>query len=308
MPVGQVRDPHRRVGRVDALAARACRAVDVDLEVVVVELDVDILGLRHHSHSCGRGVDPPLRLGRRARAGHGGCPLPLEDRVGAVALDREADALKPPVAFGLASSCSHLKPRRSAYRVSIRKTSPAQSAASSPPAAWRISTITSLRVGRIGLDERELQFLLEPRRPVPRAPARARAGRRHSARPRGRKTPPAIPSQACAPPRAPSGAGRPPPLRGGRCRRRGLRGAPAFPRKSARPPRRGRCIAAITERLARSSAERTERDLRAVPRGIGGEEVRAPETTGRREQRRPSERLLAQPERAYRPGPSDHDL
>src|SRR4029453_6851398 len=90
----QVRDPHRRVGRVDALAARARRAVDVDLEVVVAQLDVDILGLRHHCDGCGRGVDPPLRLRRRDALDTVGAPLPLEDRVGAVALDGEADALE----------------------------------------------------------------------------------------------------------------------------------------------------------------------------------------------------------------------
>jgi hypothetical protein len=38
-----VRDPHGRVGLVDVLAARARRAVGVDLQVVVVDLDVAAL-------------------------------------------------------------------------------------------------------------------------------------------------------------------------------------------------------------------------------------------------------------------------
>ena len=93
-PCRHVRDPHRRVGRVHALAARAGRAVDVDLEVVRVDLDLDLLGLGHDRDRRGRGVDPPLRLGLgnaldAVRAG-----LPLEDGVGAVALDREHDLLE----------------------------------------------------------------------------------------------------------------------------------------------------------------------------------------------------------------------
>ena len=65
MPVGQVRDAHRGVGGVDALAARAGRAVDVDAQVVRVDRDVDVLGLGQHEHAGGGGVDPALRLGRR---------------------------------------------------------------------------------------------------------------------------------------------------------------------------------------------------------------------------------------------------
>src|SRR5438067_12543206 len=89
-----MRDPNRGGGRVDTLTAGPGRTVDVDLEVVVVELDVDILGLGHHGDSRRRGVDPALRLGHRNPLDAMGPALPLEDRVRAVALDRDADALE----------------------------------------------------------------------------------------------------------------------------------------------------------------------------------------------------------------------
>ena len=90
----QVRDPDGRVGRVHALTARAGRAVDVDLEVVRIDLHLDLLGLGHH-RDRGRGrVDAALRLGGGHALDAVGPALPLEDRVGAVALDREGDLLE----------------------------------------------------------------------------------------------------------------------------------------------------------------------------------------------------------------------
>ena len=61
----QVGDPHRGVGGVDALPARSARAVDVDPEVRLVELD--LLGLRFvergdHVERGERGVPPLLRV------------------------------------------------------------------------------------------------------------------------------------------------------------------------------------------------------------------------------------------------------
>src|SRR5690242_7500369 len=41
----KVGDPDRAVSRVDGLAAGTRRAIDVDAEVLIVDLDVDILGL-----------------------------------------------------------------------------------------------------------------------------------------------------------------------------------------------------------------------------------------------------------------------
>jgi hypothetical protein len=59
-----VHDPHRAVGRVDRLAARPRRAIDVDAQVLVVDLDVDLLRLGQHRDRRRRGVDPAARLGR----------------------------------------------------------------------------------------------------------------------------------------------------------------------------------------------------------------------------------------------------
>src|SRR4051794_2154128 len=84
-----VRDPHRRVRRVHRLPAGAGRAVDVDLEVVGVELHVDLLGLGQHRDGRRRGVDPALRLRLGDPLHTMRAALPLEDRVRAVALDRE---------------------------------------------------------------------------------------------------------------------------------------------------------------------------------------------------------------------------
>ena len=84
---GQVREPHRRVGGVDALAARAGGAVDVDPHVLLVHLDVDVLGLRQHRHRHRRGVDAPARLGggHALHAVH--AALELEPAPRAAALD-----------------------------------------------------------------------------------------------------------------------------------------------------------------------------------------------------------------------------
>ena len=71
------------------LAAGARRAVDVDLQVLLVDLDVDLLGLGHHRDRRGRGVDAALRLGLGDALHAVRAALELEDRVGAVALDRE---------------------------------------------------------------------------------------------------------------------------------------------------------------------------------------------------------------------------
>ena len=57
------------------------RAEDVDAQVVVVDLDVDLLGLRHHEHAGGAGVHPALRLGDRHPLDAVHAALELQQRV-----------------------------------------------------------------------------------------------------------------------------------------------------------------------------------------------------------------------------------
>src|SRR3546814_10651351 len=61
----QVGDPRRRVGCVDVLATGALRAVGVDPQILVVDVDVDLLGLRQHRDGGSRGVDAPTAFGHR---------------------------------------------------------------------------------------------------------------------------------------------------------------------------------------------------------------------------------------------------
>ena len=59
---GQVRDAHRRIGLVDVLAAGAARAVGVDAQILVADLDLDlVLDLRVDEDGGERGV--PARVG-----------------------------------------------------------------------------------------------------------------------------------------------------------------------------------------------------------------------------------------------------
>ncbi len=58
-------DPDRAVGGVDRLAAGTAGAEHVDAQILVVDLDVDLLGLGQHRHGRRRGVDAALRLGLR---------------------------------------------------------------------------------------------------------------------------------------------------------------------------------------------------------------------------------------------------
>src|SRR4051794_37344433 len=47
-----VRDAHGGVRRVDTLTAGPARSIDVDLEVALVDLDLDLFGLRQYEHRC----------------------------------------------------------------------------------------------------------------------------------------------------------------------------------------------------------------------------------------------------------------
>src|SRR4051812_3925639 len=84
-----VRDAHRGVGRVDALPARPRGAEDVDPEVLVLDPDVDLLGLRQYGDRGGRGVDAALGLGggHALDAVHAGLPAHGAEGAGAVHLE-----------------------------------------------------------------------------------------------------------------------------------------------------------------------------------------------------------------------------
>ena len=65
MPGGDVGHPHRGVGGVDRLAARAAGAEDVDLDLVLGDLDrVGALDERDHLDGGEAGLAPPLVVER----------------------------------------------------------------------------------------------------------------------------------------------------------------------------------------------------------------------------------------------------
>ena len=78
----QVRDAHRGVGGVDALAAGARGAEDVDAQVLVLDLHVHLLRLGQHGHGRGGGVDAALALRRRHALHAVHAALPAEGAVG----------------------------------------------------------------------------------------------------------------------------------------------------------------------------------------------------------------------------------
>ena len=61
----QMRDAHGAIGLVDVLAAGAARAHGVDADVLGLDVDIDLLGLRQHGDGRRRSVDAPAALGRR---------------------------------------------------------------------------------------------------------------------------------------------------------------------------------------------------------------------------------------------------
>ncbi len=69
MPVGQVRDAHGGVGRVDRLSAGARGAEDVDADVTLGDLDLD--GLLHHRDDLDRGEARLALVGRAEGADAG---------------------------------------------------------------------------------------------------------------------------------------------------------------------------------------------------------------------------------------------
>ena len=182
------------------LPARAGRAVDVDLEVVRVDLDLDLLGLGHHGDGRGRGVDPALRLGLGHALHAVRAALPLEDRVRAVALDRERDLL---VAAAVARARLELldleaAPLGVAREHPVEVAGPERRLVAADALAHLDDDV--LAVGRIASGRARAAAPPRAARSAPRARARARAGRSPRAPPRGRRAPGATPARACTAP------------------------------------------------------------------------------------------------------------
>ena len=142
MPARLVQDLHGAVGRVDALAARAAARRDADLEVLLVDVHVDVVGLRQHGDGRRRRVDAPLLLGRGHALHAVHAALEAQVRVDVLARD-ERDALLDPARRALAQGedldLPALASRRSASTSGRDRA--AKSAASSPPSPLRISRI-----------------------------------------------------------------------------------------------------------------------------------------------------------------------
>ena len=91
----QMRNPHRRIRRIHALPARPRRAERIDAQVLGLDLDVHLLGLRQHRHRNRRGVHAPLRLRRRNPLHAVHARLVLQLRIHVVAFDDRRHVLQP---------------------------------------------------------------------------------------------------------------------------------------------------------------------------------------------------------------------
>jgi hypothetical protein len=133
-----VRQPHRRVGLVDVLAAGAAGAEGVGAHVGRVDLDLDRvvdLGVDEQAGEAGVAAAGAVERALAHQAVHAGFGAQVAE--GVVALDLDGGALDAGhVAFGLVFT-SALKPLRSQYFRYWRSSMLAQSQASVPPApAW----------------------------------------------------------------------------------------------------------------------------------------------------------------------------
>src|SRR3989337_970326 len=91
---GHVGDAHRRGDLVDVLAAGAAGVVDLGAQVLVVDVDLDLLGLRQDGDGGRAGVDAALRLGGGDALDAVGAALVLEAGVSAAAMHLEDDLLE----------------------------------------------------------------------------------------------------------------------------------------------------------------------------------------------------------------------
>ena len=91
-----MRDAHGRVGLVDVLASRSTRAVGVDAEVGVVDLDRDVVGKQRRDHDLRESRMPPVS-GVERRQSHEpvDAALRLERPVGVLAAHRDGGRLEP---------------------------------------------------------------------------------------------------------------------------------------------------------------------------------------------------------------------
>ena len=136
MPVGNVGDAHRRIGRVDVLAARARGAVGVDAAVAFVDLDVDLVVDHRIDPDRGEaGVAARVRIERRDahQAMHAGFGL-RPSRSALWPLISSVADLMPASSPGVSSISSTLNLWRSAQRAYMRSSMRAQSWLSVPPA------------------------------------------------------------------------------------------------------------------------------------------------------------------------------
>ena len=91
----QVRDTDCRIGLVDVLTTRSRGAIGVNAQVGGVDGDgAQLVGLGHDRDGTGRGVDPPLGLGRRYALHTMAAGLELEFGVGTIAFDAGNDLAK----------------------------------------------------------------------------------------------------------------------------------------------------------------------------------------------------------------------
>jgi hypothetical protein len=117
-PAGDVGDADRRVCRVDALAAGTRGAHHIDAEIFfLVDVDLDLVGFRHHHDGDRRGVNPAGGFGRGHPLHAMHSAFVLEAGIGALAVDagddffdaaeagiRQAERFNlPSMAFGVAA-------------------------------------------------------------------------------------------------------------------------------------------------------------------------------------------------------------
>ena len=138
------------------LAAGAARAVGVDAEVGVVDLDLGVVGEERARDDLGeRGVAAVGLVERRQADEAVLASLGLEDPVGVLALDREGRGLEAGFLARARLETSVLKPRSAAQRRYMRRSISVKSCASVPPASDWIVTTASPRVVLAG-EERVL--------------------------------------------------------------------------------------------------------------------------------------------------------